>query len=288
MEAIVDPSHLLSCLESLRTLTSTNLILCFHIIDWYRKVKFAWWLELLITCFTTFPRIRLLDEWTHTFENPLSPRAALGTLDIWTKANSDNGAMPRLVWQDLASNRGRTPRVCLPSDNGPGREIVCPESLYPNLVDYISNDVTDFLQAEGDIALACPADLETNSAALRYILREYGKERIFSLRPQVGKVLTIAHEVTENSTQSIHLLIVRANQRVPPFTDDYLHCMARLIQCLSGKGSTMVHLHILDLERPAFSQVDLDYTIMNLFAGTDVRLVLHNCVYVPILSVGLK
>ena len=56
VETIVEPLHLLSCLDSLRTLTTTDLILCFHIIDWYRgKVKFAWWLELIITCFTTYP-----------------------------------------------------------------------------------------------------------------------------------------------------------------------------------------------------------------------------------------
>ena len=36
VEAIVEPLHLLSCLESLRTLTTADLILCFHIIDWYR------------------------------------------------------------------------------------------------------------------------------------------------------------------------------------------------------------------------------------------------------------
>ena len=132
-------------------------------------------MELIIACFATYPRIRLLDEWIHTFETPLSPKAALGTLDIWTKANSDNRAMPRSVWQDLASIQGRTPRVCLPSDNGPGHEIVNPGALHPNLVDYISYDVTDLLQAEGGIALACPADLETNSAALRYILRDTTK-----------------------------------------------------------------------------------------------------------------
>ena len=150
MEAIGDPSHILSCLESVRTLTTAVLILCFHIIDWYRgKVKLAWWLELIITCFTGYPRIRLLDEWTHTFESPLSPKAALGTLDVWTKANSDNRAMPRWVWQDLASIQGRTLRARPPSDNGPGREIVYPGAMYPNLVNYISNDVTDFLQAGG-------------------------------------------------------------------------------------------------------------------------------------------
>ena len=63
------PHASLVLLESLRTLTTADLIWCFHIIDWYMgKVKFAWWLELIITCFTSYPRIRLLDEWTHTFE----------------------------------------------------------------------------------------------------------------------------------------------------------------------------------------------------------------------------
>ena len=41
------------------------------------------------------------------------------------------------------------------------------------------------------MVLACPADLETNSAALRYVLRECGKENVFSLRPKVGEILTI-------------------------------------------------------------------------------------------------
>ena len=51
VETFIDPSHLLSCLESPRTHTTTNLILCFHIVDWYRsKMKFAWWLEQIITC----------------------------------------------------------------------------------------------------------------------------------------------------------------------------------------------------------------------------------------------
>ena len=72
VDALVDPQHLLLCLESLRTSTAENLILCFHLIDWYRgKVKFRWWLELIITCFTDYPRIRSLDEWIHTFEEPL-------------------------------------------------------------------------------------------------------------------------------------------------------------------------------------------------------------------------
>ena len=42
VEAMVKPSHLLSCLESLRTFTHVELILCFHNADWYRgKVNFT-------------------------------------------------------------------------------------------------------------------------------------------------------------------------------------------------------------------------------------------------------
>ena len=56
--------------------------------------------------------------------------------------------------KDLAAIQGGTSRVCLPPDNGPGREIVYPGNLRPNLVEYILNETTDFLQAEGHIALA--------------------------------------------------------------------------------------------------------------------------------------
>ena len=78
-------------------------------------------------------------------------------------------------------------RVCLPPDNGPGREIVYPRYLRPDIVEYISYDTTDFLQAEGHVALDCPADLEASSAALRFVLRECGREQVFSLRPRVGR-----------------------------------------------------------------------------------------------------
>ena len=289
VEAIVEPLYLLSCLECLRTLTTAELILCFHIIDWYRgKAKFAWWVELIITCFTNYPRIRLLDEWTHTFEIPLSPKAALSTLDTWVKASSDNRAMPRSVWQDLAAIQGRTPRVCLPADDGPGREIVYPGALYPNSAEHISYIVTDFLQVEGGIVLACPADLNTNSAALRYVLRECGKESVFSLRPKVGEILTIPPDINPNPNQSIHLLIIRASQRAPLLTDDYLRCMTHLIQCLMDRGSTRVHSPILDPERPAFSLVNLYHTLTNMFEGTGIHVVLHNRVYVSILSIGLE
>ena len=93
-------------------------------------------------------------------------------------ANVDNHKLPCSVWQDLAAVQGRTPHSA-PPDNGPGREIVYPGSLRPNLVEYISYDVTDFLQTEGDIALACPADLETISAALSSCCASVERSRSF-------------------------------------------------------------------------------------------------------------
>ena len=66
-----------------------------------------------------------------------------------------------------------------------------PGALRPNLVDYIVYDQTDFLQVQGHVAMCCPADLNTNSAALRYILRECGIKNTFQLRPKVDEVLAI-------------------------------------------------------------------------------------------------
>ena len=109
----------------------------------------------------------------------------------------------------------------LAPDNGPGRERVYPGSLRPNMVEYVFYDTTDFLQVEGHIALACPAVLETSSAALRYVLRECGNEQVFSLRPRVGEILTLAPAITNKPNQTIHLLITRANQRAPLIADAF-------------------------------------------------------------------
>ena len=55
--SLVQPDSLRSCLESLRTLVTEELILCFHIIDLYReKLQFRWRLELIITLFANFSR----------------------------------------------------------------------------------------------------------------------------------------------------------------------------------------------------------------------------------------
>ena len=109
---LVDPSTLNTCLESLRTMASPDKIICFHVIDLYcGKVKFEWWLELIIAVLSSFPQIRFLDEWTHSFPRPTSPQSALHALDAWSRANIDNQSLPRSMWQDLGAIKGCLPAI---------------------------------------------------------------------------------------------------------------------------------------------------------------------------------
>ena len=117
------------------------------------------------------------------------------------------------------------------------REIVSPGSLRPDIVEYISYDTTDFLQAEGHIALACPVDLETSSAALRYVLRECGREQAFSLRPRNGEILTLTLTITNKPAQTIHLLITRASQRAPLIADDLPAMLEKVGNMVGGQRS---------------------------------------------------
>ena len=137
--SLVQPDRLRSCLESLRTVVP--VFLYFHLIDLHRgKLQFQWWLMLNITLFANFPRIRLLDDWTHSFNQPVTIHTARGTLDAWLTANVDNQSLSRSVWQDLTATRGQNYFDPV-GENAPG----FPGALRPNLVDYIVYDQTDFL-----------------------------------------------------------------------------------------------------------------------------------------------
>ena len=64
---------------------STDLILCFHIDDLYRgKVEILWWIELVITIFTSIPILRFLDEWIQPFDDPILVQSTLDALDVWS------------------------------------------------------------------------------------------------------------------------------------------------------------------------------------------------------------
>ena len=59
----VQPDYLRSCMETLRTATTLDFILCFHIIDLYcGKLEIRWWFELIIASLSKIPGIQFLDE----------------------------------------------------------------------------------------------------------------------------------------------------------------------------------------------------------------------------------
>ena len=275
--SLVQPDSLRSCLESLRTVVTEELILCFHIVDLYRgKLRFRWWLELIITLFASFPRIRLLDDWTHSFTEPVTIHTALGVLDSWSTANVDNQSLSRSVWQDLSAILGQN-HIDLADEKGPGRQIVFPGALRPNLVDYIVYDQSDFLQVQVHVAICCPVDLNTNSAALRYILRECGSDKIFQLRPTVGEVLTLPSSLSLIDSQVIHLMITRPSQRSP--------CLEHLKASLLSNETPDIHFPIVDPERPLRSLDNFYHSVMDVFTGTDITVFLHDRVYVSIASI---
>ena len=117
--------------------------------------------------------------------------------------------MTRSVWPDFNAIRGsfKTSSGTLTDD--PGGEIIYPDVLHPHLVDFVSYDQTDSLQAPHDIVVCCPANLKTNSAVLRYIFREHGSDVIFNLRPMVGNILTLPIATVNGKRHTIHLLITR-------------------------------------------------------------------------------
>ena len=99
-----------------------------------------------------------------------------------------------------------------------------PGALQPNLVEYIVYDQTDFSQVQCHVPICFPADLNTSSAAVRYILRECDSDNIFQLRPKVGEVLTIPAAFTFSDDLVIHSLVTRLSQRAPPINDEHHLC----------------------------------------------------------------
>ena len=133
--------------------------------------------------------------------------------------------------------------------------------------------------------MCCPADLNTNSAALRYILRECGIDNIFPLRPKVGEVLTIpASSFLDN--EIVHLLITRPSQRAPQITDDLFLCLKHLKVFLLSIETPDIHFPIVDPERPPHSLDNFYHSVIVVFAGTGITVILHDRVYVSIASIG--
>ena len=279
----VNPGTLLICLENLRTLVEFEDTLCFHLADIYRgKFLSQHWLQLLAITFCRQTKIRLLDKYTYAFENPVTVLEALSVVHDWSCTNLGDRPLRRTVWQDhkaildhLTPNQDNQSTVT-------GKLLTTHPKVKPNYLSWISYEETDILQARDTVAICCPADLLSYSAMARYVIREYGQEEIFRLRPAVGKAVHLTRSPSAPWNNEMFLLVTRASSK-HPILHDMLHlCLTDLVQKLERAQITRIHLPIYDPERsinmlPAWYSMLRDH-----FIDSSVDIVLHDRVYVSI------
>ena len=279
----VNPGTLLICLENLRTLVEFEDTLCFHLADIYRgKFLSQHWLQLLAITFCRQAKIRLLDKHTYTFENPVTVLEALSVVHDWSCTNLGDRPLRRTVWQDhkaildhLTPNQDNQSTVT-------GKLLTTHPKVKPNYLSWISYEETDILQARDTVAICCPADLLSYSAMARYVIREYGQEEIFRLRPAVGKAVHLTRSPSAPWNNEMFLLVTRASSK-HPILHDVLHlCLTDLVQKLEQAQITRIHLPIYDPERsinmlPAWYSMLRDH-----FIDSSFDIVLHDRVYVSI------
>ena len=282
----VNPGTLLICLENLRTLVEFEDTLCFHLTDIYRgKFLSQHWLQLLAITFCRQAKIRLLDKHTYTFENPVTVLEALSVVHDWSCTNLGDRPLRRTVWQDRKANLDHLKPSQDNQSTVTGKLLTTHPKVKPNYLPWISYDETDILQARGTVVICCPADLLSYSAMARYVIREYGQEEIFKLRPAVGKAIHLAKSPDAPWNNDMFLLFTRASNK-HPMLHDVLHlCLTDLVQKLAQAQITRVHLPIYDPER-SINILQAWYSMLrDHFIDSDVDIVLHDRVYVSIASV---
>ena len=280
------PGTLLICLENLRTLVEFDDTLCFHLADIYRGKFFSQhWLQLLAITFCRQAKLRLLDKYTYTFQDPVTVLEALSVVHDWSCTNLGDRPLHRTVWQDrkailnhLAPNQDNQSTVT-------GKLLTTHPKIKPYYLSWISYEETDILQARGAVAICCPADLLSYSAMARYVIQEYGQEEIFRLRPAVGKAVRLRKSPNTSWNNDMFLMFTRASNK-HPILHDVLHlCLTDLVQKLERAQITPIHLPMYDPERsinmlPAWYSMLRDH-----FIDSNINIALHDRVYVSIASV---
>ena len=84
-------------------------------------------------------------------------------------------------------------------------------------------------------------------------------------------------------------MITRPSQRSPQITDDFFLCLEHLkaleSTSLLSNETPDIHFPIVDPERPLRSLDNIYHSVMDVFAGTDITVFLHDRVYVSIASI---
>ena len=186
----------------------TSNTLCFHLADIYRgKFLSQQWLQLIAITFCRQTEICILDRLTYTPDTALSTLEALSIMHSWSCIHMGNRPLHRTIWEDRKAIFGHL--TSKPLDNhekDSGKRLISQPKSRPNYVPWITYSDTDILQASGTLVLCCPADLQSQSATIRYIVREDGQEAIFRLKPSVGTAICLKHSHTAPWNNQIFIL----------------------------------------------------------------------------------
>ena len=153
---------------------------------------------------------------------------------------------------------------------------------------FISYSEEDFLQVQGTMVLAMPADLNPKSAMAKAILREYDKEKIFRLRPRVGSIVHVDSSITEQPGVELWLLIVRSSQRQVAMSEDLHSALKELAGKFSDNHPELLHFPMLDMERGLNHLPNLYDLLDEIFYQSSVGIVLHDRAFVSIGQVQIE
>ena len=286
--SLVSPTTLLLCLEKLRTLVETSDTLCFHLADIYRgKFLSQHWLQLIAIVFCRQKKICIFDRLIYTPETPISPLKALSVMHSWSCVHMGNRPLHCTIWKDGKAVFGHL--MWNPLENHAeetGKWLISQPKIRPSHVPWITYSDTDILQASGTLVLCCPADLQSQSATIRYIIREYGQEAIFRLKPSVGMAICLQYSHTAPWNNQIFLLCTRASNMHPLMHETLHTCLNHLRYQLIQHGTSEIHIPIYDPERSINLLPTWYATLRDNFSGSNLEIILHDRVYVSIASIS--
>ena len=131
------------------------------------------------------------------------------------------------VWEERRAILEQTPQSIDINDDAAGKWLITQPRTRPSYVPWITYSNTDILQAPGTVVLCYPADLFSYSVTARYVIREYGQENIFRLKPSVGTAVRLDRSSTAPWNNQIFLLCIRASNK-HPLLHETLHACSRI------------------------------------------------------------
>ena len=203
----------------------------------------------------------------------------------WSCIHMGNRPLHRTIWEDRRAIFGPlTPKPIDHNKENTGKWLITQPAIRPNHVPWITYSDTDILQASGTLLLCSSADLQSHSATIRYVIREYGQEDLFLLKLSVGTAICLRHSPTAPWNNQIFILCTRASNKHPLLHETINACLTHLLHQLHQYGITRIHIPIYDPE-PSNNLLPTWYATLRDHIGTNLEIVLYDRVNVSIASV---